>query len=50
MHAIKISENDLRKKQVSGFYRDIDLKPGYDQETEVKKKERELEGLKKTRD
>ena len=50
MHTIKISENDLRKKQVGGFYRDIDLKPGYDNETEVKKKERELEGLKKTRD
>ena len=50
MHTIKISENDLRKKQVAGFYRDIDLKPGYDEESEVKKKERELEGLKKTRD
>jgi hypothetical protein len=50
MHTIKISENDLRKKQVAGFYRDVELKPGYDEETEVKKKERELEGLKKTRD
>jgi len=50
MHTIKISENDLRKKQVAGFYRDVDLKPGYDEESEVKKKERELEGLKKTRD
>jgi hypothetical protein len=50
MHTIKISENDLRKKQVAGFYRDVELKPGYDEESEVKKKERELEGLKKTRD
>ena len=50
MHTIKISENDLRKKQVAGFYRDVELKPGYDDESEVKKKERELEGLKKTRD
>ena len=50
IHVIKMSENDLRKKQVSGFYRDIEVKPGYDQETEVEKKERSLEGVKKTRD
>ena len=50
IHVIKMSENDLRKKQVAGFYRDIELKPGYDQETEVEKKERSLEGIKKTRD
>ena len=50
IHVIKMSENDLRKKQVSGFYRDIEVKPGYDQETEVEKKERQLEGVKKTRD
>jgi len=50
MHTIKISENDLRKKQVGGFYRDIELNPSYMQETEVEKKERELQGVKKTRD
>jgi len=50
IHVIKMSENDLRKKQVGGFYRDIEVKPGYDQETEVEKKERQLEGVKKTRD
>jgi len=50
IHVIKMSENDLRKKQVNGFYRDIEVKPGYDQETEVEKKERELEGVRKTRD
>ena len=50
IHVIKMSENDLRKKQVAGFYRDIEVKPGYDQETEVEKKERQLEGVKKTRD
>jgi hypothetical protein len=50
IHVIKMSENDLRKQQVNGFYRDIELKPGYDQETEVEKKERSLEGIKKTRD
>jgi hypothetical protein len=36
IHTLKMSENDLRKKQVSGFYRDIEVKPGYDQEKEVK--------------
>ena len=50
MHVLKISENDLRKKQVGGFYRDIEVNPTYVQETEVEKKERDLEGVKKTRD
>ena len=50
MHVIKVSENDLRKKQVGGFYRDIEINPTYMQETEVEKKERELEGVKKSRD
>jgi hypothetical protein len=50
MHVIKMSENDLRKNQVGGFYRDVEVRPGYDQETEVEKKERQLEGVKKTRD
>ena len=47
VHRLKMSENDLRKKQVSGFYRDIEINPGYSQETEVEKKERELEGVQK---
>ena len=49
IHVIKMSENDLRKKQVAGFYRDIEVKPGYDQETEVEKKERQLEGIKENK-
>ena len=48
IHRVKISENDLRKQQVAGFYKDIDIgKPG-DQETDVEKKERELEGVTRT--
>ena len=31
-------------------YKDIELTPGYNEETEVQKKERELEGVKKTQD
>ena len=50
IHVIKMSENDLRKKQVAGFYKDVELQPGYNEETEVEKKERELEGVKRTRD
>src|SRR5210317_492985 len=48
IHRVKISENELRKQQVAGFYRDIDLgKPG-DKESDVDKKERELEGVTKS--
>jgi len=48
IHRVKISENELRKQQVAGFYRDIDIgKPG-DKESDVEKKERELEGMSRT--
>jgi len=47
IHVLKVSENDLRKQQVAGFYRDIELKPGPLNETEVQQKERELEGQSK---
>ncbi|MGB0658245.1 MAG: hypothetical protein ACPGOS_04195, partial [Gammaproteobacteria bacterium] len=46
IHRLKISENELRKQQVAGFYRDIELPKPYSQETEVEKKERMLEGTK----
>jgi hypothetical protein len=48
IHQIKISENDLRKQQVSGFYKDIELGPPAQIENKVDEKERELEGTKKT--
>ena len=50
IHRVQISENELRKQQVAGFYRDIDLKPGPVNETDVERKERELEGQSKGRD
>jgi len=50
IHRVKISENELRKQQVAGFYRDIDIGKPMDKETDVEKKERELEGISKTRD
>jgi len=49
IHVIKMSENELRKQQVNGFYKDIDLAPpGTVEQNEVEKKERELDGTKKT--
>jgi len=49
IHTVKISENELRKQQVSGFYRDVELgPPGTDTNNELAKKERDLEGSKKT--
>ena len=49
IHTVKISENELRKQQVNGFYSDIELgPPGTDTNGELSKKERELEGTKKT--
>jgi hypothetical protein len=49
IQTIKISENDLRKQQVAGFYSDIELqKPQSVTKDEVENKERELEGTKKT--
>src|SRR6056300_1421606 len=48
IHRVKISENELRKQQVAGFYRDIDIGKPSDQESEIDKKERELEGTSKS--
>jgi hypothetical protein len=49
IHTVKISENELRKQQVNGFYSDVELgPPGTDTNGELSKKERELEGTKKT--
>ena len=50
VHVVRMSENDLRKQQVSGFYRDIELTPGPMNETEAEKKERELAGERKTKE
>ena len=48
IHRIKISENELRKQQVAGFYRDVELKPGQVKEDELEQKENELEGRTKS--
>ena len=50
IHVIKISENDLRKQQINGFYSDIELSKPTDvtDADKVTEKERELEGVTKT--
>ncbi len=50
IHIVRMTENDLRKQQVGGFYRDLELNPSYMQETEAEKKERSLEGATRGRD
>ena len=48
IHVIKMSENDLRKQQVGGFYTDLELQLPSKMEDKVTDKERELEGTKAT--
>ena len=43
-----MSENDIRKAQVSGFYSDIDLGTPHFTEDRVHEEERKLEGTRKT--
>ena len=50
IHIVRMSENELRKQQVGGFYRDIEVNPTYLQETEAEQKERKLEGMSRGRD
>jgi len=49
IHVVKMSENELRKQQVNGFYVDVDLaRPSDVEQNSVEKKERELDGTKKS--
>ena len=50
IHVVKISENDLRKQQVNGFYTDIELSKPMSavNADQVEDKKRELEGTSKT--
>jgi len=49
IHVVKMSENELRKQQVNGFYVDVDLAPPSNvEQNSVEKKERELDGTKKS--
>jgi hypothetical protein len=50
IHRVRMTENELRKQQVGGFYRDIEINPSYINETASEKAERELDGTSKGRD
>jgi len=47
VHVVKISENDLRKQQVAGFYRDINLGTPPVTENQLEDKKLQLEGISK---
>jgi len=47
IHTIKISENELRKQQVAGFYRDVELGDPPVVENQLQDKKLELEGISK---
>ena len=47
IHVIKISENELRKQQVAGFYRDIELGTPPVTENQLEDKKLQLEGISK---
>jgi len=44
-HLVRMSENDILKKQQSGFYRDVDILPSRTDNDEVKEKYNELGGV-----
>ena len=46
-HVIRMLENEVRKLQAGGFYRDVELEP-YELDNELRDKERELSGISKT--
>ncbi len=49
-HIIKMSPNELRKLQVSGFYRDIEVEAGEGEYTELDETKEELSGLERAGD
>jgi len=44
-HILKMNLNDVRKKQVSGFYRDIEISPYEENTSEVQEKMDRIEGV-----
>ncbi len=48
MHVIRVSENDLRKQQLTGFYSDIELGSAASKQDDVLDKKNELEGVSTT--
>tara|TARA_R100001086_G_scaffold71788_2_gene34473 strand:- start:1004 stop:3406 length:2403 start_codon:yes stop_codon:yes gene_type:complete len=49
-HIIRMSENEVLKKQAAGFYRDVELKAVQPDRTQLQKKYEEIEGVSPTGD
>jgi len=49
-HVIKMTQNEVIKKQAAGFYRDIELMESDSEPDDVQKKLNQLEGIKRTGD
>ena len=45
-HIVKMSENEVLKKQKAGFYRDVEIKPRAPEKSPIQDKLNELEGVK----
>ena len=47
-HIVKQNYNDIRKNQVSGFYRDVEIRAGYEDTDTVREEYNKTEGISKT--
>ena len=47
-HVIRMTDNEVRKNQVAGFYRDIDLTQAENTQSDIKSKYNSLEGVSKS--
>ena len=44
-HVVKMSENEVLKKQVAGFYREVDILPSRSDDSDIQEKYNQLEGV-----
>ena len=49
-HIMRKTKNDVKKLQVSGFYRDVDLGEPYATQTDIEKAKAQKEGIEQTKD
>ena len=49
-HVLKMSENDILKKQRSGFYREVDILPSRQDDSDVQDKYDQIEGMQRGQD
>mgnify|MGYP003302865353 CR=1 FL=1 len=45
IHTVKMSENEVLKKQVAGFYREVDILPSRSDDNDIQDKYNQLEGV-----